>query len=222
MQIDPKLPQVRTKIQKLGEQLAAEKLPTGGSTELFEAIGRHQLIKLIQNGLLPDSYVLDVGCGALRGGYWLIHFLRPDRYCGIEPNKVMLAGGIRVLLSPEILSEKRPAFDHNRDFNFGVFGRKFDFVLARSIWSHASLLQIDHMLGMFISTSSPDGILLTSWIPTKDPAKEYAGNDFSWPAIRYRRETLIDRVERAGLCAEVQDAAQGQVWLRVSKSRQSL
>jgi hypothetical protein len=47
--------------------------------------------------------VLDLGCGCLRGGYWLIHLLEPGCYCGIEPNQVMLAAGIEHLLEPELL-----------------------------------------------------------------------------------------------------------------------
>ena len=46
----------------------------------FEKIGRSQLVILLKNGLYPNSRVLDVGCGALRGGYWLINFLQPGCY----------------------------------------------------------------------------------------------------------------------------------------------
>jgi hypothetical protein len=41
--------------------------------------------------------VLDVGCGALRVGYWLIHFLEPENYYGIEPKKRMLGTGRKAL-----------------------------------------------------------------------------------------------------------------------------
>jgi hypothetical protein len=56
-------------------------------------VGRNQLSILLRNGLIFDSRVLDVGCGVLRAGYWLIHFLDPDCYFGIEPNRVILTAG---------------------------------------------------------------------------------------------------------------------------------
>lgn len=217
VQVDPALPSCRTRIQKIGEALAADGLPTGGFVEVYEPIGRHVLIKLIDTGLLPESRVLDVGCGGLRCGYWLIHFLRPDRYFGIEPNEQMLRAGLDRLFDASLLAEKSPRFDHNDRFDFGVFRERFDFVIARSIWSHASLPQIEHMLQQFVAHTSDDAIFLTSYVPTHRQDKEYRGDDFSWPAIRYRKETLEEKIRAAGLHADFQDTVQLQRWVKVSK-----
>jgi hypothetical protein len=119
---------------------------TGGPVEEFERVGRHQFITLLGQGLNLNSRVLDIGCGCLRAGYWLIHFLDPDCYFGIEPNRAMLETGLSSLLEPGLAEAKRPRFDHNADFNLTVFGERFDFVLARSIWTHASKTQIETML----------------------------------------------------------------------------
>jgi len=71
---------------------------------------------LIREGLWPPSKVLDIGCGALRAGYWLVRFLEPERYYGIERNRKMLDNGIEYVLTPALLRAKRPAFDHNDRF----------------------------------------------------------------------------------------------------------
>ena len=47
----------------------------GVPLEHFESGGREQLTYLLRAGLNPHSKVCDVGCGVLRAGYWLIHFL---------------------------------------------------------------------------------------------------------------------------------------------------
>jgi hypothetical protein len=97
---------------------------------------------LLKEGLYPESKVLDIGCGCLRVGYWLIHFLNPRCYFGMEPNRRMLEAGIEKILEPGLIDLKRPRFDCNADFDFSVFGERFDFFVARSIWTHASKTQI--------------------------------------------------------------------------------
>jgi cyclopropane fatty-acyl-phospholipid synthase-like methyltransferase len=135
----------------------------GGPLQLFETAGRMQLQILLKEGLYPDSKVLDIGCGCLRGGYWLIHFLDPGCYFGIEPERGMLEAGMQSILEPGLMDLKRPRFDDNPDFDFSVFGQRFDFLMARSIWTHASKSQIGTMLDGFIRHSKPGGVFLTSY-----------------------------------------------------------
>ncbi len=146
-------------VQQRGE-LVDKTVFNGGPVHNFSTIGRLYLITLLKIGITPDSRVLDVGCGALRGGYWLIHFLKPNRYFGIEPHRAMLEAGKQLLLEEEIIADKKPQFDHNETFDFSVFNEKFDFVVARSVWTHASKSQIQKMLDEFIVNSNPNGVFL--------------------------------------------------------------
>lgn len=125
--------------------------------------GRQQLIILLQAGLNPDSLVLDIGCGWLRGGYWFIHFLDRGGYHGIEPWKERLEFGKRSVLPPEILESKRPAFSAAKDYDFSLFGRpEFDFFFASSIWSHCSKRAIDTMLRQAALHSHDDSVFVAS------------------------------------------------------------
>ena len=54
----------------------------GVPVETFEQGGREQLIALLNEGLTPESKVLDIGCGCLRVAYWLLRFL--DSCCYFE------------------------------------------------------------------------------------------------------------------------------------------
>ena len=121
----------------------------GIPAENFELSGREQFIYMLRAGLNPDSKVLDIGCGVLRAGYWLIHFLDPGCYCGIEPHQGRLDLGRNKILEPEILQGKRPRFDTNAGFDASMFNEQFDFFLAYSIWTHASKKQIQVMLDNF-------------------------------------------------------------------------
>ena len=149
-------------VQTAAERLARRRF-VGGPPGSFEHDGRMQLVALLRAGMKPSSRVLDVGCGALRGGYWLIHFLDPGCYHGIEPNREMLAEGIRTFLEPGLLARAEPSFSHNDDWDFSVFGVDFDFVMARSIWSHAAKPQIAAMLDSFSATAAPGGVMLASY-----------------------------------------------------------
>jgi hypothetical protein len=42
----------------------------GVPRDTFEISGRAQMVRLLENGLVPESRVLDIGCGVLRLGYW--------------------------------------------------------------------------------------------------------------------------------------------------------
>lgn len=163
-------------LQVRAERMAASVF-TGGPVDDFERAGRLQLVTLLEQGLLPGHRVLDLGCGALRGGYWLIHFLDRGCYFGIEPHQPMLEAGLRHILEPDLLDLKAPRFDHNSDFDAGVFEEQFDFMLARSIWTHASKRQIEQMLDTFVETA-PDGKFLTSYLPARLGRKDYQGTEW--------------------------------------------
>jgi SAM-dependent methyltransferase len=152
-------------LQEKSEELARVAF-LGGPPQAFVRIGRMSFQVLLQEGLNPSSRVLDVGCGALRVGYWLMRFLDPGRYFGIEPQTEMLELGLAKLVEPETFERARARFAHNDDFDFSVFGEEFDFVLARSIWTHASKPQIRAMLASFAATSSPGAVFLASYAPT--------------------------------------------------------
>ncbi len=211
-------------LQAKAERLAATTF-LGGRAEVFEAMGRLQLIALLRIGLYPESRVLDLGRGCLRGGYWLIHFLRPERYFDIEPNLEMLEVGKREILGPEALAEKRPRFLSNDQFDPSDFGVRFDFFLARSIWTHASREQIEQTLDAFLEFGTDDAVFLTSFLPAGagegDTSSGWVGrshqsetpgtvrHDLRWieEACRKRRITLREWV----------DPGEKQIWLLLAK-----
>jgi SAM-dependent methyltransferase len=151
-------------LQARAERLAETQF-LGGPTWTFERVGRHGLEVLLEEGLTPGSRVLDVGCGALRLGYWLMRLLDPGHYFGIEPNQEMLNLGLHELVEPDVVERADAHFSANDDFDFSVFGETFDFVVARSIWTHASRAQISAMLASFAATASPKGVFLVSYYP---------------------------------------------------------
>lgn len=211
------------------KRLQEENIFLGGPLRFFEIAGRKQLMALLNEGLSPDSKVLDIGCGCLRGGYWLIHFLDSEGYFGIEPNQSMLDAGIRILLEPELTDFKKPRFDDNTDFDFSIFGEKFDFVVARSIWTHASKMQIKIMLDGFVSHSNVGAVLMTSYLRSSILKRDYRGEGWIGRShasdkpglVRHSFNWVHKECQSRGLFAEeVRDKAYNfgdQIWLRIKR-----
>jgi hypothetical protein len=212
-------------LDKADELLARGIFLGGVSRDTFVTTGRGQLEILLSRGLLPHHRVLDVGCGALRGGWWLINFLRPGRYHGIEPNTTMLDGGKEVMLGPDLIEEKRPSFSTNAEFDFSVFDERFDFVIARSIWTHASLEQIKTMLRGFLNHSTPEAEFVASICPPLLWGSEYQSTTWLGRSHESTKGGIanyrVGTIKR--LCADMGPAARklgvqdGQTWMMATR-----
>ena len=196
----------------------------GGPKRKFVTAGRRQLEILLTHGLIPDSRLLDVGCGVLRGGWWSINFLRPERYFGIEPNVAMLEAGKEVMVGAELLAEKKPRFSTNAKFNFSVFGERFDFIMARSIWTHASRAQIRTMLVQFRKCSHPRSVLIASIRPPPSGREEDTGADWrgrshendSAAMSHYSFATIESMCKELRTTAELLGDTDGQLWVKIT------
>jgi SAM-dependent methyltransferase len=204
-----------TPLQQRSERLARTAFLGGPPTD-FERVGRLSFEVLFREGLQPSSKVLDVGCGALRLGYWLMRFQNPRCYFGIEVQQDMLKLGLEQLVEPEVVSRAEPSFSHNDDFDFSVFGEQFEFVYARSIWTHASKSQIRSMLASFAASSAPGGVFLTSYAP----ASPWAKIPRRWPRLHRLVAMLplealspaLARLPALGLS----DEYEGEEWIGLS------
>jgi hypothetical protein len=150
-------------LQSRGERLYQVTTQIGCGVQRFEKTGRTQLESLIRHGLNPWHKLLDIGCGALCGGYWMIHFLQPGGYHGVEPNTFMFNAGVEHLVEPGLFEEKRPRFLHNDQYDFSGFGETFDYFHAHSIWTHAPKKDIEKMLDGFVAFTRPGARFLTSF-----------------------------------------------------------
>ncbi len=175
-----------------------------GPPELYSVIGRHQFELLQLCGLCPNHSLLDVGCGSLRAGKLLIPYLQPGNYFGIEPNRDVLREGIRHNVDQATLEEQRPTFSYDTEFNLGVFGRQFDFLLAHSIFTHASQQQIRKCFIEARKVMSPTSVFLANYNKA-DTDTDYTGTEWVYPAhVAYTFAGISALAEEAGLrCLEL-------------------
>ena len=163
-------------LQKRGERLHEVTTNIGCGLWRFEATGRRQLEGLIKHGLNPWDSLLDIGSGALCGAYWMIHFLDPGGYHGIEPNVEMFLAGVENIPEKGLFEAKQPSFVHNDQYDFSGFNTRFDFFHAHSIWTHAPKKDILKMLDGFASYGNPGARFLTSFKAPRLFRPDYQGD----------------------------------------------
>jgi SAM-dependent methyltransferase len=138
------------------EQIAAgvHREAVGGR---WDEIGRWQFELLVAHGLQPNSRLLDVGCGALRGGIHFIRYLEPGNYYGLDMNASLIKAGREVELVQAGLTDRDPHLLVDGDFNLNRFGTTFSFALAQSVFSHLPANVIHRCLVQIAAVLEPGG-----------------------------------------------------------------
>jgi SAM-dependent methyltransferase len=129
----------------------------------WDEIGRVQFEFLMGQGLEPGHYVLDVGCGALRAGVWLVPYLEPGHYFGIDINPSLIRAGLWEL-ERAALAERCPPSNLRVTDDFDAhFGVAFDAAIAQSLFTHIPLVLIDRCLARVAEVMAPGGRLFASY-----------------------------------------------------------
>lgn len=195
---------------------------SGGLPEVFGEVGRDTFINLLSIGLQPDANLLDFGCGALRLGYWLVRFMDQGRYFGIEPHRGMAEAGMEFSLGQELVDAKRPTIDYNDRCDMSVFGVTFEFVVARSIFTHTTPGMMRRTLENFVGNSAPGAAFLASYWSLSTSFDGPTGDDMPlsvWdfiPVIKYSFDRIRTMANAIGLTVEevaYTPRLMEQVWL---------
>jgi cyclopropane fatty-acyl-phospholipid synthase-like methyltransferase len=185
----------------------------------LSAASQFSLLTLL--GLRNHHSLLDIGCGSLRAGRLFIVYLERERYFGVEPQRWLVESAIRNEIGRDLVRLKKPAFDHHENFRFGVFNRTFDFLLASSIFSHATQTQIDECLREASAVMTPSSLLLASFVSGET---SYDGGEWVYPGtVTYTLERIRELAEAHRLEVERLDwpyvGASNQTWLALSPRR---
>lgn len=116
-----------------------------GYEELYNTEGVTQFIFLLKQGLTPNCNLLDVGCGPLRAGRFLIKYLNNEKYIGIEPAEQILKQAIKKQKLFNLFEIKKPKFFHNYDFNLDNIPIQ-NFIVAFDVFFHCGIEQLKTFL----------------------------------------------------------------------------
>lgn len=109
---------------------------------MWHEIGTLQFDFMLKQGLMPDHFFLDVGCGSLRGGIHFINYLKSGNYFGIDKNIDLLNAGRKIELIKNNLIQKNPCLLHMENFDFSILQHSFHYALAQSIFTHLPISDI--------------------------------------------------------------------------------
>lgn len=184
-----------------------------GPSEKYDLIGATQFNLLTFLDLREDHYLLDIGCGSLRAGKLFIPFLLAGRYHGIEPEQWLIDEGLRNELGQDILEVKKPVFNNDKDFTLSIFDRKFDYILAHSIFSHAAERQIGRCLSEARKVMKPTSLFIATFAKGDD---DYSGDEWVYPGfVMYTEARMRALFEEQGLASSILSwpHPEFQVWI---------
>ena len=167
---------------------------------MWEEIGRVQFNFMVRQGLEPKDILVDVACGGLRGGRFFIAYLHPEHYLGIDHHAWLIDSGLRHEIHKRLRKEKRPQFVVSDRFEFHKFGRRPNYGIAQSLFSHLTNDDILLCLTNLRAAMQTGGRFYATFIP-----KGFLPADYSNPthsddlqAFQYDAEEILDIGRKAG------------------------
>jgi SAM-dependent methyltransferase len=145
-------------------------------------------------GMTPEHYVLDLGCGVLRGGLPLIEYLNHGHYYGIESRKAVLDEGVSALAEAGLQS-KTPSLLLIGDLSKATLDRKFQFIWAFSVLIHME----DRILDACLEFSSRHLGRGGRMYANVNIGNENEGRWQEFPVVARSREFYTSAAERHGL-----------------------
>lgn len=167
----------------------------------WDISGAHQLNVLVSLGLRECHYLLDIGCGSLRGARFVITYLLPEHYFGIEPEKWLIEDAIKYEVGQDFIDIKKPKFDYNDIVNLSTFNMKFDYIFAQSILIHAPKKWISKCFSEVKSVLKENGKFIASIeFVTKNKVKNNLGFEWEYPrSNRYEKIVIEKMIDNSGL-----------------------
>ncbi|MGA2582752.1 MAG: class I SAM-dependent methyltransferase [Tepidisphaeraceae bacterium] len=187
-----------------------------GPPDRYDLNSAMQFNLLTALGLREEHTVLDIGCGSLRAGRLLITYLKPGKYFGIEPEQWLIDEGIDCEIGRDMIRIKQPTFNNDTNFTLTSFGKQFDFIIAQSIFSHASVAQIRRCLSEAKKSLAATGVFAATIFPGET---NYDGTEWVYPGcVKYTLEYFAKVVAEEGMAAKPLDwmHPKGQKWFAIT------
>jgi len=127
-----------------------------GPMKLWKMKRRFQIEYLKRVGLKPHHYLLDLGCGTLRGGIPIIKYLQKCHYYGVECRKQVLTEGEKELFEYN-LNRKEPTLILSDNFSSIECKKLFDYIWAFSVLIHMEDKILDDCLDFVRRYLKPSG-----------------------------------------------------------------
>ena len=175
---------------------------------MWEEIGKLQFAFLVRQGLEPKHFLLDIGCGSLRGGIHFIEYLDVGHYYGIEKDRRLLEAGRDIELARHGLEYRTPHLLLTGSFDLSPIPQsvQFDFMLAQSVFTHLMPDAIELCLVRVMPRLTPNGIFYATYLESEDGTPDY-GRPHPWrkqerAVVKYPLALFEELANRLGICVE--------------------
>jgi SAM-dependent methyltransferase len=128
-----------------------------GPAHLWRMKRDFQIEFLRRAGLSRGHYLLDIGCGTLRGGIPIIDYLEKGHYYGLESRPDVLKEGRRELAKAR-LESKQPVLIAEPDILRVRLERQFDYAWAFSVLIHMTDEILEGCIALVAGSLAPDGV----------------------------------------------------------------
>jgi SAM-dependent methyltransferase len=147
--------------------LSWHRLATGGN---WEDQGRWVYDFLRQQGLTPDHYVIEVGCGSLAAAARLLPYMAEHHYWGFEKNMELFNAGVQIELPRLGVAPERGHFIVNDDFDLSGAPHVFDLAIASGLLRRLSLNAVARCIASVVKKLAPGGRFYVTWPDNPDAA----------------------------------------------------
>lgn len=192
--------QARTLRNKIGRVFAGEagrRHAAVGPAHKWHIIRQFQINFLKKQGLEPRHWLIDIGCGTLRGGIPLIKYLDNNHYTGIEVREDVLQLG-RDELRQAGLEYKQPQLVHSTGLSVLQLGHHAEYVWAFSVLIHMDDDAFNACLAFVCTHLTPSG----SFYGDVSIGEGDEGNWQGFPIVRRSMKWYTRTAERFGLTLE--------------------
>jgi hypothetical protein len=177
----------------MGVRVVGHRAYIGGR---WDEWGKVEFDFMVERGLRPEHVLLDIACGALRGGVHFIPYLDPGNYLGVEKERALIRRGLAKELPREVRVQKRPELLVSSEFEFHRLSKQADFALAWSLFTHLNEADLEACLANLRAYVGPDHQFFASYAPGQ--SDDNAARSHAHAAFYYSPEELEAMGERNG------------------------
>ena len=153
-----------------------------GQSHLWKMKREFQIAFLTEVGLKPEHYLLDIGCGTLRGGVPVIRYLKEGHYFGVDARPEVIEEAKKEL-EVENLTGRVPILTCAPTTSLLELGRTFDYVWAFSVLFHMTDEILDDCFAFVERHLEPHGMFYANVNVGVSPPKMWKGFPVIWRTL---------------------------------------
>ena len=187
-----------------GSETAEDASSPRSVRSLVDAEGEWVYELLLAQGLRPDQYVMDVGCGSFAAAARLLPYMMQSHYWGYEQTMDRYLAGVHSELPKAGVAAERGHFVVNEEFDFSGVPHAFDYAIASSLLRRLPLNAVARCFASVVRKLTPEGRFFVTWAepgpdlfePRQQP--DGATTSADWPPYHHDFDVLARLAELAG------------------------